>query len=216
MILYNIKDGNNLNKLIIAEGQRARDWMNKSPHAYRCTPLTISNEYGWDILLPYDLELEWDGTIEKEGLRIINPINNGVKSHFGSGTVTFEPGFNIKTKKDVFTMVCPVSNEFNVNFIPLSAIIETDKLDYPWFLTIKILKTGITKIEKNTRIARIFPINIKYSISELIIENMMPDDRKQKEKEFADKRSQSIKENEKWTKQYINMVDYTKIKMKNE
>lgn len=201
--------------LIIKECTRTREWMTNNPHSYRCTPLAIANEYGWDVITPYDIIVNWNGGKEKEDLIVEKPINSYVNSHFGSGTITINPGIDIKTELGIYTMIIPVPNEFNNHFSTLSAIIETDKLDYPWFLTLKFLNTGKSVIKAGTRLARILPININASKSDLNYRDISTNpERISNEKLFAETRRKSFENNNRWTKQYINMVEYSKIKMK--
>ncbi|HEY7385296.1 MAG TPA: DUF6065 family protein, partial [Beijerinckiaceae bacterium] len=40
-----------------------RDWMDLFPdrHPYRCLPLTIAASFGWEVLCPVAVEIEWNG-----------------------------------------------------------------------------------------------------------------------------------------------------------
>ena len=202
------------NTLSIIPGKRKREWMDNHVHAYKCTPLAIANEFGWDIILPYDIKVEWDGTNKLEGLKVLYPNNGNVKSHFGAGTITFHPGFRTVTEEYIYLMICPIPNQFSEDFLSLSAIIETDKLKYPWFLSIKMLHKGITVIPKNTKLARIIPINVKASIpTRFKVETEIPESFSKLETEFAEKRRESQAQGIKWTKDYVNSVDFSKVKM---
>ena len=51
----------------IRSAQRARDWIEELPgrFAYRCLPLAIANQIGWEILNQTPFTARWNG---KEGL----------------------------------------------------------------------------------------------------------------------------------------------------
>src|SRR5271156_2945483 len=36
-----------------------RHWMDDSPHAYKCLPLVIANQWGWQILCPTKVVVSW-------------------------------------------------------------------------------------------------------------------------------------------------------------
>ena len=50
-----------------------RNWMDELPHAYKCLPLVLANQWGWQLLCPTDLVATWDGTPGLDGLRIEVP-----------------------------------------------------------------------------------------------------------------------------------------------
>ena len=47
----------------LVPGAADREWMNKTEDkfAYRCTPMTMANASGWDILNPAAFTAEWNG-----------------------------------------------------------------------------------------------------------------------------------------------------------
>src|SRR6187397_250867 len=74
----------------IRPARRERKWMEdadkKSP--YRCLPLVVANQYGWEILSTHHLRAEWDGTSTYEGLCVESLGGDGpvhCYSHFGEG-----------------------------------------------------------------------------------------------------------------------------------
>ena len=70
-----------------------RHWMDELPHAYKCLPLLLANQWGWQILCPTDVVVTWDGTPNPSGLRVeVAPqFEPAIKSQFGAGIVTFSP-----------------------------------------------------------------------------------------------------------------------------
>jgi hypothetical protein len=47
----------------IIGGRGRRPWMDQTDrrYAYRCTPMTMANESGWEILCPVEITATWDG-----------------------------------------------------------------------------------------------------------------------------------------------------------
>jgi hypothetical protein len=52
------------NAVEIKQSRLKRDWMDKTykKHAYQCLPVTTANINGWEMILPEDLLVIWDGT----------------------------------------------------------------------------------------------------------------------------------------------------------
>lgn len=208
--IYKIPE--NTGKFSIAVSQKSRGWMNENPHSYRCVPLSIANTYGWDILLPEAIELEWNGGKEKNDVKVLK--GKCFKPHFGSGTVTLEGSYSWQTTEDVQIMVMPIPNADQYDLVSLTAIVETDRLQYPWFLTCQLTHPGKYKFESGTPLARIIPIRIKDVINSSISIQSEP-------KEYAEYRAwqaESRNEFEKnkkgkfWQQFYHKVARYTSIK----
>ena len=47
----------------VQQSDLRRDWMDDTynKHAYRCLPVTMANVNGWEVLLPCDVVVKWDG-----------------------------------------------------------------------------------------------------------------------------------------------------------
>ena len=45
-----------------------RHWMDELPHSYKCLPLVMANQWGWQILCPTDVVVTWDGSTSLTGL----------------------------------------------------------------------------------------------------------------------------------------------------
>jgi hypothetical protein len=56
----------------IVAGRSSRQWMDNFPdrHPYRCLPLNVANAYGWEMLSPIPIDIEWTGGSELDAVRI--------------------------------------------------------------------------------------------------------------------------------------------------
>src|SRR6478735_1099408 len=63
----------------IRPARRERKWMDdadkKSP--YRCLPLVVANQYGWEILSTHHVRASWDGTSKPNGVFVENLCGDG-------------------------------------------------------------------------------------------------------------------------------------------
>ena len=74
-----------------------RRWMDESEerYAYRCLPLAIANQLGWEVLCPADLAVMWNGGKTKHDIVVGYRRPDAPQpciSHFGEGVVTFNLG----------------------------------------------------------------------------------------------------------------------------
>jgi hypothetical protein len=88
--------------MVIRRASKYREWMERSTNkfAYRCLPLVIANQKGWDFINPVTFHATWNGKTNKEAVKLEfepNTYQEHVKSHFGEGTLTFLLGYVIRT-----------------------------------------------------------------------------------------------------------------------
>lgn len=179
----------------IVPATKTRDWF--SPHTYKCTPLTCANTLGWDLVLNESITVEWDGGVYKDNLTVIE--GHGAKSHFGIGTFTLDPGYIWRTDENINLMVMPVPNTDNKDIQTMSAVIETDWLSYPWFLTIRVINKGKTTIPKGTPVARVIPVDTGTIENTKIYKMYEPDSIRKEREVLTDKRDKA----DEWTKDYF-------------
>ncbi len=81
-----------------------RDWMDATNQhfAYRCTPLSIANASGWEVLNPVGFSATWTGWNGKQDV-ILRPHETGVNLRhtglfFGHGILSFHPGYLFRTR----------------------------------------------------------------------------------------------------------------------
>lgn len=145
---------------LVYQPSKKRSWF--TPHFYRCLPLSIANQYGFVFILPFDIELTWDGTEGLEGLTIVASEENNlftVGSQFGNGIVTITTPFFIKTPKNVNIMTINPPNYILPNITVLNGVVETDNLRGNFTFNLKIQIPGITTtLRKGMPISGIIPI----------------------------------------------------------
>jgi hypothetical protein len=108
-----------------------RKWMDdaEGKFPYRCLPLVIANQYGWEILSTHHIRVRWDGTSAPEGLVIENLSGDGLlhaHSHFGQGVITFQIPFLFRTPAGWNLMVRGPINNPKDGIAALDGIVETD------------------------------------------------------------------------------------------
>lgn len=89
---------------------------------------------------------------------IVQTKNRLAISNFGHGTFTFLTGYTFHTSLGWSLFVTPVPNTFNQVFVPFSALVETDELKYPLFVTVQLTNPGKYFISKDTPICRLMPV----------------------------------------------------------
>lgn len=133
-----------------------RQWMNETPNrfAYRCTPLSIANASGWQLLNPLEFEAEWDGTDSKDAITITAPkkldiVKQNVMSHFGCGILTFQTGYIFRTSPGWATWVRGMPNTYKEGIFALDGVVETEWLPFIFTMNWKFTKPGKVRFEKD-------------------------------------------------------------------
>lgn len=116
--------------MVLQTAQRSREWMDATVDrfAYRCLPVAIANQVGWDILCPVAFTAKWNG---REGIDAIKIKYQGqesplISSHFGHGVLTFTLGYLFRTSKSHNLWVKGPTNCPKDGIAPLEGLIETD------------------------------------------------------------------------------------------
>ena len=125
-----------------------RYWMDELPHAYKCLPLVVANQWGWQILCPTDVIATWDGTEGLTGLRIeVAPqFEPAIKSQFGAGIITFSPPWLFRTPPGWNLYLKGPTNRWKPNCVPLEGVIETWWLNYTFTLNWKLVQPGYRRV----------------------------------------------------------------------
>lgn len=124
IILYRIHRQSTIH---VRKGVREREWMENSQdkYAYRCLPLTIANQNGFEVSTSQRIKINWNGGNHVDDITIEGGDRICV-SHFGGGVVTFHPDFIVRTPENVNLYVSGTPNNPKRGIAPLTGIVETD------------------------------------------------------------------------------------------
>jgi hypothetical protein len=137
-----------------------RNWMSDHPNAYQCLPMVIANGWGWQILCPTEVVVTWDGSQGPDGLtvEVDDRWRPAIKSHFGTGIVTFSPPWLFRTPPGWDLYAKGPSNRWKENCAPLEGIVETWWLNYSFTMNWKVVAPGRVTFAKGESIAQLIPL----------------------------------------------------------
>ena len=115
----------------IRPARRERKWMDDADKKfpYRCLPLVVANQHGWEILSTHHIRAVWDGTSNPDGVSVENLSGDGAlhaSSHFGAGVLTFRIPFLFQTPEGWNLMVRGPANNPKDGIVALDGVVETD------------------------------------------------------------------------------------------
>lgn len=118
---------------LIREAPKHRDWLDALPkgHPYRCLPLSMGSQYGWQLLCPVDAVVRWNGGAAVEDIEVIEG-REFVESHFGYGILTMYTGLRLRTPLGWDLYVTGGVNSISEAANALTAIVETDWGGHNW------------------------------------------------------------------------------------
>lgn len=123
------------NEWIIKESSVKRDWMENTDekHAYRCIPLSSANVHGWEVLLPEDVVIEWDGisSARPDHVKIISG-SKYASSSTGNATVSFATGITFTTDEDHYLWISGSPNYPIDGLTPLTSILQSNWYRLPY------------------------------------------------------------------------------------
>jgi hypothetical protein len=134
--------------------------MDELPHSYKCLPLVMANQWGWQILCPSDVVVTWDGSPALTGLQIeVAPqFAPAIKSQFGAGIVTFSPPWLFRTPRGWNLYLKGPSNRWKPNCVPLEGVIETWWLNYTFTLNWKLVEPGSVFFARGESLGQLVPV----------------------------------------------------------
>lgn len=147
-----------------AEPRRA--WMDDTPErfAYRCLPLAVANQHGWEVFTPVGVTARWTGGVRVEDVevKLDEPLQQGLPgtamSNFGSGVLTFEMGFLLRTPPGWNIFLTAPLNQPKDAIAGLSGVIETDWSPYSFTMNWRFTRAGEVRFEPGETIAHLFPV----------------------------------------------------------
>ncbi len=146
----------------IRTADRKREWMDDTQDrfAYRCLPLSIANQTGWEILSPAGFSARWSGKTDLPAIKIKfddeeSPL---IGSHFGHGVLTFTLGYLFRTTKAHNLWVKGPTNQFKDGIAPLEGLIETDWTPFTFTMNWQFTrKRHKIRFEKDEPICTLLP-----------------------------------------------------------
>ena len=139
----------------LVPGSPDRKWMDNfhNRHPYRCLPLTMANTTGWELLCPFGFSAEWNGGPQKEDIRMMPDRPHPdfpklVESHFTQGVLTFHAGYLFRTPPGWAMWTSGAPNHVKDGIGPLTGLIETDWLPFPFTMNWLFTRPGRVRFEK--------------------------------------------------------------------
>jgi Family of unknown function (DUF6065) len=149
----------------LVPGRADRAWMDGTSDrfAYRCTPLSIANASGWEILSPCSFTATWNGGPLKDDILFLPigsepSLTSRVVSHFGEGIVTFHTGYLFRTPPGWGLWCRGAPNTAKFGIVPLDGLVETDWLPMPFTMNWRFTCPGIVRFEKGEPFCFITPV----------------------------------------------------------
>jgi len=135
-------ENNSIDFPIIEQSKVKRDWMDSTYNkiAYICTPISSANVHGWEIRLPHDVIVKWDGIsegIDGEDSSHVEVLSggtyNGIKlasNEAGVGQVSFMLNTIVETDPDHYIILSGSPNFLFPDATPLTSLWRTDYYTY--------------------------------------------------------------------------------------
>ena len=135
----------------IVAARSEREWMDNTHQrfAYRCTPMTVANASGWELLCPFAFTATWFGgnAIESMEVRTAAPAANVaalLSSHFGHGILTFHAGWLFRTSPGWALWARGAPNWPKDGICALDGLVETDWLSFTFTMNWRFTRSGAT------------------------------------------------------------------------
>ncbi|MGZ8363701.1 MAG: DUF6065 family protein [Caulobacteraceae bacterium] len=139
----------------IVPGSPQRGWMDRfaNRHPYRCLPLTMANSSGWEILCPMAFNAEWNGGPQQSDIKLSSDrpdpeFEHFAQSHFAMGVLTLHPGYLFRTSPGWSMWVTGPPNHVKDGIQPLTGLVETDWLPFPFTMNWLFTRPGKVRFEK--------------------------------------------------------------------
>jgi len=155
---------------ILDKPPKKRQWF--SPNFYKCLPLVIGNQYGFVIKTEFDFSFIWNGdadpknsiTFKTEGSQIDKYPR--AESHFGSGIITVNPPFTLRTSPGVNLITMNPPNFVIPNVTVMTGVVEADSLRRNFTFNLKIQIPNLEVfIPAGSALAAFMPIPRNYGDS---------------------------------------------------
>ena len=194
-----------------------RDWMDETAekHAYRCFPVTLTNQLGWGISFPEDITFMWDGVTSTypDNVKILQG-QKYCSTVRGNASIQFHTGLTFQTDKNYSLLSMPVPNKFIDGVSPYTTIISSSFFEGELPIVWRITKPFVPiTIKAGEPIISVMPI----SLSEIQNTNLKIRHIKEMKKiprlkppteDGAKEAAKKTAENGGWTDYYRDGIDY--------
>lgn len=146
---------------LITVSRKDRPWADEE--AMKIDSLVDINRRGFNLSVPFDIVVNWDGSEDPSGLTTKTDMIDSkdivfLASAIPNGILSVGFPFILRTAKNVNLDILPAINYFHPNITVISESIETDKITYPLIVNLKILIPDYEVfIPANTPLATIVP-----------------------------------------------------------
>jgi hypothetical protein len=147
--------------ITIRPARRERDWMEEAhgKYPYRCLPLSMANQHGWEFVLSKKVEVIWNGGNDPGDVRVVSDVGNHALGLFGYGIVTFHTGHIIRTEPNYNIYISGPPNHVKPGVQALAGIYETDWAPYSFTMNWKITEPNkIIRFEEGEAFCFFYPI----------------------------------------------------------
>ena len=118
-------------------GKVKRDWF--TDHFYYCLPINIGNQYGFVINSMIDFDAIWHGGELNPEITILEETGKQyIKAGFGSGIITIQNNFSLKTPPGINLMTIQPPNMFIPGTVAMTGVIETDNIRRDFTFNLKM------------------------------------------------------------------------------
>lgn len=141
-----------------------REWMDETweAHAYKCFPVSLTNQMGWGISFPEDITFIWDGISDSTPDHV--KILSGEKYAYAersNATVSFNTGTTFKTDENYSLLTMPVPNSFTDGYQPFTTIMSSSFYSGDLSCAIRVTRPNVEiTIKANTPVFCIVPIDL--------------------------------------------------------
>lgn len=159
LIAYRLSNDGSMS---LRPGVPSREWMDETDErfAYRCPPLVLSNSWGWEVVLEYDVEASWLGGDDERMLSVEEEREqlDRARSHFGHGVLSFRIPYLFRTPEGWNLLVRGPPNTPREHVDPLSGVVETDHTAAPFTMNYRFTTPGVERFEAGDAIAFLTPV----------------------------------------------------------
>jgi hypothetical protein len=194
-----------------------RKWMDDTAEnfAYRCFPLSLSNQLGWSLSFPEDITFMWDGqtTTHPDSVKVLQG-EKYCSTVRGLGTISFNTNLIFRTDENYSLLSYPVPNSFVEGATAYTTLMSSSFFEGPLPVSWKITKpfTPIT-IKANEPFIAILPISLT-ELHSSVAQIKPMDSMRQIHRDIpltlegAMEAGKKATESGGWTDYYRNAVDY--------